>query len=174
MDGLPGAERFQECHHLALVVDRAARDNSLAVGTVHDRGLKGRAVPKFKRFGGLNVVMAVIEEVGRARSFPFMMGKKNGMAGRFVQRRLKSERPQLILEIFARAPHLVLVSGIGRYRRDTQKREIARHSVPKSLSAYSSTGSSLAIAFSLSLNSSNFAKSGEKCGFRNWGRQNSS
>ena len=129
MNGLPGAERFQECHHLALVIDRAACDNSLAVGTVHDRGLKGRAVPKFKRFRGLNVVMAVIEEVGRARSFPFMMGKKNGMAGRFVQRRLKSERPQLILEIFARAPHLVLVSGIGRYRRDTQKREIARHSV---------------------------------------------
>jgi hypothetical protein len=97
MDRLPGAECFEESHDLTLVIDRAAGDDALAVRAVHNRGLEGRAFPQVKRLRRLNVVMAVIEEVGRAWRRPFVIGKENGMAGRLVERRLKPKRAELLL-----------------------------------------------------------------------------
>jgi hypothetical protein len=107
--------------------------------------------------------MAIIEEVRRARRCSFMMGKKNGMAGRFVERRLKSERLELILEPPACPPYLILVSGIGRYRRDTQKFEIASDSILEVAFGILKNRVKSGHCLLLTLSRPNFAKHSEKC-----------
>src|ERR1700689_5351293 len=64
MDRVPAAERFDEGPDLPLVVDGAAGDHTAAMGTGHDRRLEGWAVPKLDRVGRLDIVMAVIEQMG--------------------------------------------------------------------------------------------------------------
>ena len=128
MHRLPGAERFEEGHHLPLVVHRPARDHALAMRAVHDGGLEGRALPKFQRLRRLHVVMAVIEKVRRVGAFGFVMGQQNGMPLRGVKLSREAQRPELVPQPGASAFHLVLVGGIGRNRRDAQEVDIARNS----------------------------------------------
>ena len=61
--GVPGAQRFQEHHRLALVVHRAARDEALAVRAVDELRLERRAVPELQRIDRLHVVVAVEQDV---------------------------------------------------------------------------------------------------------------
>ena len=127
MHRLPGAERFEEGHHLPLIVHRPARDDALAMGAVHDSGLEGRAFPEFQRLRRLHVVMAVIEKVRRVGAFGFAMGQENGMPRRRVKLSREAQRPELVPEPGASACHLA-VSRIGRNRWDAQELDIPRNS----------------------------------------------
>ena len=60
---MPGAQRFEEHHRLALVVHRAARDEALAVRAVDKLRLERRAVPQLQRIDRLHVVMAIEQHV---------------------------------------------------------------------------------------------------------------
>ena len=65
---LPGAQRLDEHHRLALVVHRAARDEALAVRAIDQLRLERRAVPEIQRIDRLHVVMAVEQHVRSAGS----------------------------------------------------------------------------------------------------------
>ena len=60
---LPGAQRLDEHHRLALVVHRAARDEALAVRAIDELRLERRAVPELQRIDRLHVVVAVEQDV---------------------------------------------------------------------------------------------------------------
>ena len=60
---LPGAQRLEEHHRLALVVHRAARDEALAARAVDQLRLERRAVPELQRIDRLHVVVAVEQDV---------------------------------------------------------------------------------------------------------------
>ena len=70
MHRLPGAQRLDDAHQLALVVDGAARDHTRSVRPVDQHGVERVTAPQLDRVGGLDVVMAVVEQmrgIGRGR-----------------------------------------------------------------------------------------------------------
>src|ERR1700689_3818013 len=106
MDRVPAAERFDEGPDLPLVVDGAAGDHTAAMGTGHDRRLEGWAVPKLDRVGRLDIVMAVIEQMGRGAAGAGVMGDDNRMARRVSETRFKAECREFIGERLAGAARL--------------------------------------------------------------------
>ncbi len=60
MHRMPGAARFEEGHHLSLIVGGAARDDDLAIFWVLGKARReGRRRPLLKRIRRLHVVMAI-------------------------------------------------------------------------------------------------------------------
>ena len=78
---VPGAQRLEPQHDLAFVVDGAAGVDALAVRAVDEVGLEGRVVPEVERLGGLDVVMAVEQQVRGAAAGAGVMGEDDGVAG---------------------------------------------------------------------------------------------
>ena len=66
MDRLPGAQRLDDAHQLALVVDGTTRHDPSAMRPVDERRLERRAAPQRDRVRGLHVVVAVVEQMRRA------------------------------------------------------------------------------------------------------------
>ena len=62
----PGAESFDEGHHLALVVHSPAGDDAFATLCLDDLWFERIAIPELIGIGRLHIVMAVIEQVRRA------------------------------------------------------------------------------------------------------------
>ena len=122
--GPPGAQRFQEHHRLALVVDRAARDEALAVRTVDQLRLERRAVPQLQRIDRLHVVVPVEQHVrplvvGRAGKMP----DDHGMPGGRTNRGFEAQAGQLIAPPLGRLLAIRCVRRLRADRRDAQQIE---------------------------------------------------
>ena len=108
----PGARRLHEGHQLALVVRRAAAADHRAARRVLNLGIERVAVPKLKRIGRLHVVVAVEEEVRRARPH---MAHHHRSARRLAHARLGAKAAQVGGQPLGGAG---TVSGIGRVGGD--------------------------------------------------------
>jgi hypothetical protein len=120
--GHPGAHRLDEGHELALVVGGAAAADHLALGRLLDRGLEGRAVPQLERVDGLDVVMAIKQEVRAAFA---TVRHHHRVAGRRALRGVEANGFQILHQPRGGGVAIGLVGGIGRDRRDAQQRHQA-------------------------------------------------
>ncbi len=126
MDGLPGAARLDEGHHLAFVVTGAARQDHLAAGLdLGEARLERRAVPEVQRVDGLHVVMPVEEEM---RAFPAIlrarllrMPEDDRMALGRAHAGVKADRGDIRLQMLGGGDAMLLVGRIRRDRRNAQE-----------------------------------------------------
>ena len=121
---LPGAQRLDEHHRLALVVHRAARDEALAVRAIDQLRLERRAVPELQRIDRLHVVMAIEQDVrpliaGGSR----MMRDHHGMARGRPHFGAKPEAGELVAHPFGGAQAVLPVVRLRADRGDAQQIE---------------------------------------------------
>ena len=122
LDVVPGAQRLEPGHDLALVVDRAARDQPLAaLGRYHGR-LERRGEPQLERLDRLHVVMAVVEDVrAGVAARPRVVADDHRLARGLAQRRLEADRAQALDEPLGGAPGIGVARGIGADAGDPQQ-----------------------------------------------------
>src|SRR5262249_62213816 len=107
-------QRLDEHQQLTLVVDGTARNHALAMRTVDELRLEGRAGPQFERVRRLHVVMAVEQDAwGLGPGRTGMVAEHDRMAGRRLGLDLESKIRQLPVEPTGGAPHCRPGGGAG-------------------------------------------------------------
>ena len=123
--GVPGAHGFEPEHDLALVVHGAAGDHAGAVGTFGELRVERVGVPEGEGFGGLDVVMAVVEEVGGGGAGAGVVGDNGGETGGGEDAGGEAEAGELVAEPFGGAMAVGRVGGLGADAGDAQEVEPA-------------------------------------------------
>ena len=104
---LPGPQCLDEHHRLALVIDRAAGDETLAVRPVDELRLERRAGPQLQRIDRLHVVMAVEQDMRAAIAVrPGVVREHDRMPGGGAQRGGEAQAGKLAAHPFGR-PHAI-------------------------------------------------------------------
>ena len=115
---LPGADRLDEGHQLALVVGGAARRDHLDAVALDDLRLEGRRFPEIERIDRLHVVMAVEQEMG---SLAGMVADDDRVAGRRPGAGFEAKADQVGGKPLGRLPASGCIGRIGRDAFDAQQ-----------------------------------------------------
>jgi len=116
-----GARCLDEGHQLTFVVGRPARDNDLAaVSPCFDGRLEGILVPQFQRIDGLDVVMAVKEDMGSGFA-GLAMANDHRVAFRIAHRCIYTDRGQFAREPLGSLAARSRILGIGGNALDLEK-----------------------------------------------------
>ena len=113
---MPCAQRFDNSHHLPLVIDGSARDHALAARAVDDRRFKRRTGPQLDWIDGLHVVVSVVENPRTLRGVitdSRMMRDHHRMADGLASLRVIAKPTQLLHQPFRRATRVLVIRGIG-------------------------------------------------------------
>ena len=117
-----GPARLHEGHHLPLVVGGASPDDFLAaLPLIGEVRLEGRRRPQVEGVDGLHVVMAVEQDVRRARLR--LVGQHDRMERGLLDGGLEAQRGQVLGEPGGGLAALAGIGGIGGDRRDPQEGE---------------------------------------------------
>ena len=121
-DRLPGAERLDEGHQLALVVAGAAGADHLAGRSLLDRRVEGVALPQLERVDRLHVIMAVNQQM---RPVALVMRHHHRLARRVAPRGVEAETRKLGHQPVGRGLAVGVIGRIGRDRGDPEQLEQA-------------------------------------------------
>ena len=118
---LPGAQGLDDAHELALIVDCAAGDDTRAVRTLDQHRVERRPAPRLDRVRGLDIVVAVVEQMRRTgRGQPVVCHDHGHAAGR-PQAGVHAEAGQLIGEPARAGQRVAGMRGVDPDAGETQQ-----------------------------------------------------
>jgi hypothetical protein len=120
---LPGGQRLDDGHQLALVVDGTARHHLRPVRPLAQHRLERRRSPELERVGRLDVVVAVVEQPRAGCIAGIGVGRQHHrLAGGLVQVGCEASATQAGNQPFRRPPGIGRMRGVGADRWDAQER----------------------------------------------------